>query len=545
VDSSSCVVCHASQKEKDLRKATIDWAKDVHAQAGLGCQSCHGGDPRRLNIADPDEAAEKAMNEDKGFRGAPSRKEIPDFCGRCHSNAAFMKRYNPQLRVDQLAEYRTSVHGILNAKGDPVPATCIDCHSVHGIRPVSSPDAPVYAMNVPKTCAKCHADAKKMAPYKIPTNQYENYMQSVHATALLVEGDVSAPACNDCHGNHGATPPEVKSVANVCGQCHGREALLFNASSHLAIFEARKAPDCVVCHGNHKIGHPTPSLFDAKSLPEVSSGKVASTDPFKADVGDLPAGGHVTASWRVVLALRTKPADPKLVHHVEVSADGMAPVQIDATVRPGAAALPPVSAGSPDGIQAALDIEPLSGLPVDAGDALALHLKIDAGPNGARAVTIRDVPGPAIQSLAGAVCRKCHAPGDSCDVAAGTMAASLDSLDRDLRNAVTMLHQAELVGMDVSAPQFELKSKGTTAAVESRALIHAFDPPRLLKRSDEGRQAAMAGLKAAKDALAEFQFRRQGLAVSLVLVFLVLVGLFLKIRQIDRIRKAEAAEGSP
>jgi len=38
-------------------------------------------------------------------------------------------------------------------------------------------------------------------------------------------------------------------------------------------------------------------------------------------------------------------------------------------------------------------------------------------------------------------------------------------------------------------------------------------------------------------ALGEFQYRRKGLAVSLVLVALVLLGLLLKIRQVDRDRK--------
>ena len=40
-----------------------------------------------------------------------------------------MKRYNPALRVDQEAEYVTSVHGRKIAQGDQKPATCISCHA--------------------------------------------------------------------------------------------------------------------------------------------------------------------------------------------------------------------------------------------------------------------------------------------------------------------------------------------------------------------------------------------------------------------------------
>ena len=83
------------------------------------------------------------------------------------------------------------------------------------------------------------------------------------------------------------------------------------------------------------------------------------------------------------------------------------------------------------------------------------------------------------------------------------------------------------------------KSAGTTAAIESRALIHTFDPERLLARTEEGRAVAAQAAQAGHDALAELQFRRRGLAVSLVLVGFVLVGLWLKIREVDRKRAAE------
>ena len=54
-----------------------------------------------------------------------------------------------------------------------------------------------------------------MAGYNIPTDVVTKYKQSVHYEALTKKGDLSAPTCNICHGNHGATPPGVESVANV------------------------------------------------------------------------------------------------------------------------------------------------------------------------------------------------------------------------------------------------------------------------------------------------------------------------------------------
>jgi hypothetical protein len=523
---SSCVTCHAALDDSLEGHLQVD----VHQAAGLGCEACHGGDPSPALAED----AAAAMSEAQGFRPAPGRLEIAAFCASCHADAAFMKKYDPQARVDQLAEYRTSVHGRRNADGDPVPATCIDCHGSHGIRAVSSPEAPVYPTSVPETCGRCHADATLMASYGIPTDQLARYRRSVHAGALLERGDTAAPACNDCHGNHGAAPPGVQSVAFVCGQCHGREAVLFAGSLKKRLFESLELAECTVCHAHHDTGHPTPEMFHGASAPEVSSGKVVASDPFVAEIGDLEAGMRASASWGVVLGPHLEPTDPRLAHRIEVSADEGPPMTIDATVRPGdrpnEEAVRVVSRGP---LSAELSIVPISGTPVEAGDAIRMRVELTSTA-AARRVVIRDVPAEGVDPVPGSVCLTCHSPGDPCDQASERMYAGLSELDRDLRQATALLHRAEIAGMEVSQARFELKSKGTTAAVEARALIHAFDPPRLLTRIEEGRQVAAAALAAGNAALDELQYRRQGLAVSLVLVVLVLAGLFLKIRQVDR-----------
>ena len=535
--ASSCVTCHAIL-DGDARVAAAAWSVDVHAAAGLGCEACHGGDPSPAHAED----AEAAMDPKLGFRPPPDRLHVPELCAGCHADASFMKRYDPKARVDQLVEYRTSTHGRLNAQGDPVPATCTDCHGVHGVRPVSSPESPAYATNVPQTCARCHADAVLMAPYKIPTDQYDRYRSSVHAAALLERGDTAAPACNDCHGNHGAAPPGVSSVANVCGQCHGREAGLFRASFKKELFDGMDLGECVVCHDNHAIRHPTPELFHGGSAPEVSAGTITARDPFTAEAGDLAAGQRWSATWRVVLEPHLPADAPGLVHHVEVRSEGAPPLRLDATVRPGPMQGDDVRAEA-SGLIASLSITALSGLPVEAGDALALRLEIQAsGTAPVRGIRVRDLPGDGLEPVAGSACRTCHEPGDACDEATEKMYVALSTFDRELRAAAAVLHRAEVAGMEVRAPQFELKSKGATAAIEARALVHSFDPERLVARTEEGRTTAASALAAGHAALGELQFRRKGLAASLVLVALVLLGLYLKIREIDRRRRGEALD---
>jgi hypothetical protein len=243
----SCLACHA-MLEGDQAEPAKKFVGDVHHQAGLGCADCHGGDPTNSSM--------DAMSRAKGFRGAPKKHQIPDFCARCHSDIAYMHRFNPTMRADQLSQYLTSVHGKRLKQGDTKVAVCIDCHGVHNILPTSDTRSPVHPMNVVSTCAHCHADAAYMKGYKIPTDQVAHYQKSVHAQ-MLAQGDTSAPTCTTCHGNHGATPPGVSSVANVCGTCHVFFAQLFDKSPHQAAFAKLGLPGCVQCHSNHEVVKPS------------------------------------------------------------------------------------------------------------------------------------------------------------------------------------------------------------------------------------------------------------------------------------------------
>jgi cytochrome c553 len=245
---NTCLDCHGTL-DPPLQVTEQQFSSDIHSQKGLTCASCHGGDPTKADM--------DAMSKAAGFRGKILRSQIPELCGRCHSDAAFMRKYNPSLRTDQLSQYKTSVHGKLFAKGDTKVAVCIDCHGVHGLRPASDTRSKVHPLNVAGTCSRCHANASYMKGYSIPTDQFAQYSTSVHHDALVVRGDVSAPTCTTCHGNHGAAPPGVDSVQNVCSKCHVFQDQMYDKSSHKATFQSAGLPGCVVCHGNHGISHPT------------------------------------------------------------------------------------------------------------------------------------------------------------------------------------------------------------------------------------------------------------------------------------------------
>jgi predicted CXXCH cytochrome family protein len=83
----------------------------------------------------------------------------------------------------------------------------------------------------------------------------------VHGKALLEKGDLGAPACNDCHGNHAAMPPAVSSISQVCRTCHAQNGTFFDGSKHKQAFEKHHWPECEKCHGKHQIPKPTDLLI--------------------------------------------------------------------------------------------------------------------------------------------------------------------------------------------------------------------------------------------------------------------------------------------
>jgi predicted CXXCH cytochrome family protein len=244
-----------------------------------------------------------------------------------------------------------------------------------------------------------------MAGRKIATDQLQRYTESVHWKAMSVKGDLSAPTCNDCHGNHGAAPPGVGWVGNVCGQCHSVMGELFAKSVHAKAFASLGAPGCATCHDNHAI----------------------------------------------------KPA-------------GVEMVGLDKT----------------------------------------------------------------------AVCAGCHAADDRGGKAAVAMREALEGLRAERARAAEALARAEHAGMEVSQARFELTG-ANEALVKARVAVHAASLAAVSKETEAGLAIAAKAYARALRAFDELRFRRQGLAVSLVIIVVLIAALVLKIRQLDRRRQGRAA----
>lgn len=248
---NSCADCHATL-EAVQAELVSDWERSIHAEQGVSCADCHGGNPGETD-------ADVAKLELAGYIGVPDRANTPGLCATCHSDPVQMRQYN--LSTDQFAQYQESVHGkALYENGDVNVATCVDCHGAHNVLAVNDPGAAVYPSNAPALCASCHADRELMAPYGILTNQYELFQDSVHGHALLDNEDLRAPSCATCHGKHGAAPPGMAEVANVCGSCHSATQNYFIKGAHAEA--GFVGPKCVTCHGRYDVKEPSETMFE-------------------------------------------------------------------------------------------------------------------------------------------------------------------------------------------------------------------------------------------------------------------------------------------
>ncbi|MBT0654108.1 cytochrome c3 family protein [Geobacter luticola] len=118
-----CLQCHSAQTGPGS-KAVKPWQASIHAENGISCHDCHGGDPKD---------AANAMSPARGFLGVPKETDVPAFCGRCHVG----------IRDD----YLQSAHGRALGKGGP---TCVTCHGAHDIKKVT-----LDLINE-KSCSRCH-----------------------------------------------------------------------------------------------------------------------------------------------------------------------------------------------------------------------------------------------------------------------------------------------------------------------------------------------------------------------------------------------------
>jgi predicted CXXCH cytochrome family protein len=211
----SCFECHTV-----IEGMSVTFKDDVHYHNAISCADCHGGDAN-------EDDQNVSMNASRGFKVRVTRQATPEYCGRCHSDAAFMHKHNPRQRVDQLALYRTSVHGQRLAAGDVRSAECVDCHSVHNIRAASDQLSTTNPLHVVDTCAKCHGAVADL------------FRKSPHGPVFTSQ---QMAGCTACHASHATKPAGANMLTGkqaVCASCHEAGSAGGKAAAEMARLVAR------------------------------------------------------------------------------------------------------------------------------------------------------------------------------------------------------------------------------------------------------------------------------------------------------------------
>jgi cytochrome b subunit of formate dehydrogenase/nitrate/TMAO reductase-like tetraheme cytochrome c subunit len=185
----------------------------------------------------------------------------PARCGACHER--------------EQSEYEGSVHGRAVSGGDEGAARCRDCHGSHDILSPRNPQSRTYKLQLPSTCAKCHANPRVMETGQVrQPHAAEQYIDSMHGRGLIKEGLIVAPSCNNCHGVHNIWPAAdprstiyKDNVPKTCGKCHIGVEQIYRQSVHGKLLEAGdpRGPVCATCHTAHEIAAPNTIAFKLRS----------------------------------------------------------------------------------------------------------------------------------------------------------------------------------------------------------------------------------------------------------------------------------------
>ena len=248
----NCIECH-----EDVGKIYV-----LHGRMAVGkdpdfpqCTSCHGS--HDILPASNRDSRVHPMN-------------LAATCESCHTNVDVIKKHE-WLKEEPIKLYESSVHGRATQRGLHMAAACSDCHSANGpdgsrtahrILSAGDRESTIYHFNIPDTCGKCHRGIA------------EDYWEGIHGQ-LVKRGEVDAPVCTRCHGEHGIlaasdlrSPVSAARLAEAtCSPCH--ESALLNdrygipsgrLKSYVDSYHGlkRKAgnvhvANCASCHGEHRI----------------------------------------------------------------------------------------------------------------------------------------------------------------------------------------------------------------------------------------------------------------------------------------------------
>ena len=250
-----CIQCHTGATPTHARPCDT-------VPSRVDCGICHGGTVETYDASihgklrdqgDPDAPDCRTCHGTHGVArhsdpGSPTHvRNIPDLCGRCHAEGKVADKRYEGTQHDMVRNYKESVHGrALQSSGLVVTATCVDCHTTHGILPSKNRDSSVSRAHVADTCGKCHQGIDM------------EFRNSIHFTGEGTE-EHHLPMCNDCHTSHEIARTDAEGfrlqIVNSCGSCHEDVTETYFETYHGKVFALgyTETASCADCHGQHNV----------------------------------------------------------------------------------------------------------------------------------------------------------------------------------------------------------------------------------------------------------------------------------------------------
>ncbi len=363
-EGEDCLACHsdtsAFEGQEDPSRYIItpeDFQESVHEAFGLSCSSCHreGSFPHSqesgVSCSPCHQEQEARFAESphghglaRGNPRAPNcsschgkhqilsrlhpqssthRNQLPNLCGECHGKEGLLTDQFVKL-PKSFQQYANSVHGKGITEGEPVAASCADCHSVHDLKGATDPRSRINPLNVAATCGRCHPGAEA------------DFDQSIHGRALQA-GITDSPTCIDCHGAHlilSSDDPDspicgARQAQDTCGKCHDDPFIISKyglqdgvVGSYLESYHGWASrtgcavtASCVNCHTAHMV---LPAEDPASSVSEenvvatcaqchsgASSAFAASYDHRTASITDNPVNRVIRSIylWAIIITV--------------------------------------------------------------------------------------------------------------------------------------------------------------------------------------------------------------------------------------------------
>lgn len=266
---SICLSCHATGPE-----ASEPPSQPVPPGQTESCLQCHSRSGLEMTL-DDGEVMSVYVDAEEYDTSVHGNKLL---CTDCHTTITVYPHPEieiPNRRAYNIAQYELckhchfdnytktldSIHYELLSTGDLKTPICTDCHGAHNVHPPSQPRE-----SISQTCSKCHQSV------------YNQYVNSVHGTALIEQNNYDVPVCTDCHTSHTIEDPRTPAFrlesVHICGNCHANAELMSRygissnvVNSYLNDFHGRtvalieketrdvwvEEAVCTDCHGIHDI----------------------------------------------------------------------------------------------------------------------------------------------------------------------------------------------------------------------------------------------------------------------------------------------------